>query len=360
MRLRDIKKNNKKYDISLIDLLKIIDPSKNGKFISLLLSELKYSDKTHHRSTRTADELGIDSTNLSSTTLDILNLLCGKLGGENLLVDMIKFNKLLDRGQVKNNDISKYKTLNDISLELVRVEDELSGKKTNPKQEVIFEDDEYLVIKPLNLDSARKYGRGTKWCTSSRDGNYFYDYSRGVLIYVIGKRSNPKWGVHFDMENVKLTWWDAVDDQVDGLLVDIPKSLKEFIVEYITEEKNPNNTYFDDETFDHSAEVLSGVVEVLPGRTWLDFVGEGDNAYRNTPPFAYNPNITLPVPEEIMNLLDEAEEGVLESLEVNSPVEDLITTQGYTTTSTVDAMVNKTMEYYYTINTIKKGGRIIN
>jgi len=26
----------------------------------------------------------------------------------------------------------------------------------------------------------------------------------------------------------------------------------------------------------------------------------------------------------------------------------------------VDAMVNKTMEYYYTINAIKKGGRIIN
>ena len=105
---------------------------------------------------------------------------------------------------------------------------------------------------------------------------------------------------------------------------------------------------------------MSGVVEVLPGRTWLDFVGEGDNAYRNTPPFVYNPDTTLPVPEEIMNLLDEAEEGVIESLEVNSPVEDLITTQGYKSTTTVDAMVNKTMEYYYTINAMKKGGRIIN
>ena len=359
MRLRDIKKNNKKYDISLIDLLKLIDPSKNGKFIPLLLSELKYSEKTKHRSTRVADELGLDADNLSSTTLDVLNLLCGRLGGESLLVDMIKFNELLDKGQVKNNDISKYKTLNDISLELVKVEEELSGKKINPKQEIIFEDYEYLVIKPLNLDSARKYGRGTKWCTSSRDANYFYDYSRGVLIYVIGKGNNPKWGVHFDMEEIKLTWWDATDEQVDGLLVDIPKSLKEFIVEYITEEQSPNNTYFDDETFDHSAEILSGIVEVLPGRTWLDFVGEGDNSYRNTPPFAYNPDITLPVPEEIMNLLDEAEEGVMESLEVNSPVEDLITTQRYKSTSTVDSMVNKTMEYYYTINAIKRGGRII-
>ena len=212
----------------------------------------------------------------------------------------------------------------------------MSGKKTNPKQEIIFEDDEYLVIKPLNLDSARKYGRGTKWCTSSRDANYFYDYSRGVLIYVIGKGNNPKYGVHFDLENYKLSWWDTIDEQVDGLLVEIPKSIKEFIVEYIIEEKNPNNTYFDDETFDHSAEILSGIVEVLPERTWLDFVGEGDNAYRNTTPFTYNPDITLPVPEDIMNRLDEADEGVLESLEVNSPIEEVLSTKGYTTTTTID------------------------
>ena len=337
-----------------------MDPSKNGKFDPLLLCELKQSDKVHHRSTRTVDELGIDSTDLSSTTLDTLNLLCGRLGGEHLMVDLIKFNELLDKGQVKNNDISKYKTLNDISLELVKVEDELSGKKTNPKQEIIFEDDEYLVIKPLNLDSARKYGRGTKWCTSSRDANYFYDYSRGVLIYVIGKGNNPKYGVHFDLENYKLSWWDTIDEQVDGLLVEIPKSIKEFIVEYIIEEKNPNNTYFDDETFDHSAEILYGIVEVLPERTWFDFVGEGDNAYRNTTPFTYNPDITLPVPEDIMNRLDEADEGVLESLEVNSPIEEVLSTKGYTTTTTIDSMVNKTLEYMYTMNAMKNGGKIIN
>ena len=351
MRLREIKKNNKNYDISLIDLLKLMDPSKNGKFIPLLLSELKHSDKVHHRSTRTADELGIDSVDLSSTTLDILNLLCGRLGGERLMVDLINFNQLLDKGQIKNSDINQYKTLNDISLELVKVEEELSGKKTNPKQEIIFEDDNYLIIKPLNLDSARKYGRGTKWCTSSRDANYFYDYSRGVLIYIIGKGNNPKYGVHFDLENYKLSWWDTIDEQVDGLLVEIPKSLKGFIVEHITEEKNPNNTYFDDETFNHSSEILSGDVEVLPERTWLDFVGAGDNSYRNHP--------TTGLTDEILNGLAEAEEGFLELTEGDLPVEDIITSRGYTTTTTVDSMVNKTMEYMYTIDAMKKGGKLI-
>ena len=351
MRLRDLKKNNKDYDISLIDLLKLIDPSKNGKFVSLLLSELKCSDKTHHRSTRSADELGINSTDLHSTTLAILNLLCGRLGGERLLVDMIKFNELLDKGQVKNSDINQYKTLNDISLELMKVEEGLSGKKVTPIQEIILEDDNYLIIKPLNLDSARKYGRGTKWCTSSRDANYFYDYSRGVLIYVIGKGGNPNWGVHFDMGDIKLTWWDAVDEQVDGMLVDVPLEIKEFIVKYVSEEKNPNNTYFDDETFKHSSEILSGDVEVRPERTWLDFVAAGDNVYRNHP--------TTGLTDEILNGLDEADDGFLELVEGILPVEDLITTHGYTTTTTVDSMVNKTLEYMYTIDAMKKGGKLI-
>jgi hypothetical protein len=360
MRLRDIKKNNKNYDISLIDLLKLIDPSKNGKFVSLLLSELKCSDKTHHRSTRSADELGIDSTDLHSTTLAILNLLCGRLGGERLLVDMIKFNELLDKGQVKNSDINQYKTLNDISLELIKVEEVLSGKKVTPIQEIIFEDDNYLIIKPLNLDSARKYGRGTKWCTSSRDANYFYDYSRGILIYVIGKGGNPNWGVHFDMDDIKLTWWDTVDEQVDGMLVDAPLEIKEFIVKYVSEEKNPNNTYFDDETFKHSSEILSGDVEVTPNRNWLDFVSEGDNMYRNNLLVSENDSYTTTgLTDEILNGLDEADDGFLELVEGILPVEDLITTRGYTTTTTVDSMVNKTLEYMYTIDTMKKGGKLM-
>tara|TARA_Y100000034_G_C6843675_1_gene381986 strand:+ start:260 stop:1321 length:1062 start_codon:yes stop_codon:yes gene_type:complete len=353
MRLRDIKKNNKNYDISLIDLLKLIDPSKNGKFISLLLSELKCSDKTQHRSTRTTDELGIDSTNLSSTTLDVLNLLCGRLGGESLLVDMIKFNELLGKGQVKNNDITQYKTLNDISLELVKVEERLSGKKLSPKQDIIFEDDEYLVIKPLNLDSSRKYGRGTKWCTSARDSNYFYDYSRGVLLYVIGKGVNPKWGVHFDMENVKLTWWDAADEQFDGLLVDMPSKLKKFIVNYITEEKYPNNTYFDVETFEESSHVLADSRQMPQNRNWLDFVNDNHRAYQNNQEL---PTIDL---DGAIFEYDEDGDDIVDSTWRNMPVEELITSQGYTTTSTVDSMVNKTLEYMYTIDTMKKGGKLM-
>ena len=41
MALKKIKEQNKDYDLSILDLLRILDPSKTGKFMNLLLNELK-------------------------------------------------------------------------------------------------------------------------------------------------------------------------------------------------------------------------------------------------------------------------------------------------------------------------------
>ena len=53
----------------------------------------------------------------------------------------------------------------------------------------IVEEDEWLVVRPLTVESSLTYGAGTKWCTASRHNKeYFYRYSRnGVLFYVINK-----------------------------------------------------------------------------------------------------------------------------------------------------------------------------
>ena len=69
--------------------------------------------------------------------------------------------------------------------------------------------------------------------------------------------------------------------------------------------------------------------------------------------------LTIHLTDEILNGLAEAEEGFLELTEGDLPVEDIITSRGYTTTTTVDSMVNKTMEYMYTIDAMKKGGKLI-
>ena len=53
---------------------------------------------------------------------------------------------------------------------------ELDSKEFTPHQDIISDDD-FLILKPLNIISSRKYGASTKWCTSSSNPETFYDYS---------------------------------------------------------------------------------------------------------------------------------------------------------------------------------------
>ena len=41
MSLKKIKQQNQYYNVSVLDLLRLLDPSKTGKFMNLLLTELK-------------------------------------------------------------------------------------------------------------------------------------------------------------------------------------------------------------------------------------------------------------------------------------------------------------------------------
>ena len=60
--------------------------------------------------------------------------------------------------------------------------------------EVLFENNQAFVIKPLTKDASICYGKGTKWCTAAMSGNMFNAYfgrSKVTLIYVINKNSDP-------------------------------------------------------------------------------------------------------------------------------------------------------------------------
>ena len=46
MGLKKIKLENKEYNVSILDLLRLLDPSKTGKFMTILLNELKFYNKS--------------------------------------------------------------------------------------------------------------------------------------------------------------------------------------------------------------------------------------------------------------------------------------------------------------------------
>ena len=54
--------------------------------------------------------------------------------------------------------------------------------------------------------------------------------------------------VYYELEDKELSWWDTKDNRIDGLMVNLPKVIKNFTLDYILKEKHPNSHYFSKET----------------------------------------------------------------------------------------------------------------
>ena len=77
--------------------------------------------------------------------------------------------------------------------------------------ETIYQDNEWKVVNIKSREAAMFYGKGTTWCTSSRDSSHFYeDYSkRGLLIIFINLVDKSKYQGLFDFD---CTWYELKDE----------------------------------------------------------------------------------------------------------------------------------------------------
>ena len=82
----------------------------------------------------------------------------------------------------------------------VKKAEELKEEKTFIREDhvdVIFENDEYILVHPFTLRGSQKYGKNTKWCTatSNKQNNYFNNYKQhNFLFYLIRKKlNNNRW-----------------------------------------------------------------------------------------------------------------------------------------------------------------------
>ena len=113
---------------------------------------------------------------------------------EDIIAAMKSFEKAVQR--LSEKDIKKYKTLEDINKAVKALESKPSarGMKRLGKHsaEVLFEDDNWLLVHPTNRTSAIYYGSKTSWCISRRDltKNLFYQYSlENIQFYILIDKS---------------------------------------------------------------------------------------------------------------------------------------------------------------------------
>jgi hypothetical protein len=158
-----------------------------------------------------------------------------------------RFCEHLEFGRLTNSDVTSYSSLEEITNAVNLADFKLLEKNLSKEINVVYEDDEWFLLKPLTLESSVKYGYGTKWCTASKDHSEpFYEYSsRGILIYIINKVTGVKHGFYKDSYN-SVSFWNSVDERVDSLLVGLSEKVVKILLDEVKNSKN-NYEYFSEE-----------------------------------------------------------------------------------------------------------------
>jgi len=312
---KDLKLQHKDLQIDIIDLLSELDPSKTNKFLILLIKKFK-------------EEI----TSFKSHIKEELKYV---IGSENLKA-LKDFNTHLENNRTKIKDISLLNDFADLHEQLVFAEIKLKKNDLKKEIKIIYKDDEWLILKPLSYESSKIYGAGTKWCTSSRNENTpFYRYSNdGILLYVIKLGTNEKFGVHWYLEKekgVEMSWWDSEDRKVDSMTLKLPSKITQIVLDHFLEHKKPNSYYFkgiDKENCERIVNNDGGEYPTPYTATIEDTVIDdsiiGDNIYRS-------------------NRIYEQPIWTIYNGDNNT-----------TTTYDVDSLVNKTLEYTYSLQAMKK------
>lgn len=232
-------------DVSVIDYVSRIDPSKTNKLTPFILKIISKSilDKNYIARTEFS---GIANNRVDIYIIEMLLDIMGE--GCQGLETLREFNEHLENNRIENTDINQYETWEDLLVQKGIADVKQMDKQLTKQVERIYEDSTWLVIKPLSFSASLAYGSGTKWCTAMKmEPTYFYRYaSEGILLYVINKVNGKKYG--FNSSPNEFSVWNTIDNRIDSLESGVPYEILSLIREKSNLSNNPKNSeLFSDE-----------------------------------------------------------------------------------------------------------------
>lgn len=234
-RLNELKKQYPELNISIFDLLTRMDTTKSYKYLPLLC---KIFGQRFNTKERIAYDEGYSKwlyevdESLKSKKISLDGLSANQRYFLNHLTDFYSndsfqifsdFMGFLEKGKIKENDISGYSSIEDLrsAVSLATLNEltkELEGQVIKE-----YEDDTWVILRPLTFASSAKYGAGTRWCTTyQKEKQYFEKYWRnGILVYFINKKTGYKFAGFKDLINSnEFSFWNAEDHRIDYITVE--------------------------------------------------------------------------------------------------------------------------------------------
>jgi len=235
-----LKQHNPQLGLSFIEVVKQLYPK--NKYIELIINLTKY----HYKSSKDADKERRDLIEyiyrrhaIPLEELESINN-CD-LRYINQMLDFIpyriretlpKFIEYNERGLIENKDLTSYNDIEDVLRQISIAELKSINKELAKQIHKVYEDEEWLVLRPLSREASLKYGAGTKWCTASNEDDWpYYRYTRrGILVYTVNKKTGQKVATFKDIkEDHELSFWNEIDTRIDSYEADLPKFIMEII-----------------------------------------------------------------------------------------------------------------------------------
>jgi len=125
-----------------------------------------------------------------------------------------QYRELVNRNQVQGNERNidwwgkqgweRFRTFVNAKSQQQSITQQKKRKNTG-RSHTLAENDRWLIVVPLDKDASCFHGKGTDWCTTKPDHDYFHVYflnSSATLIYFLQKQTGAKWAasVHPDGE----------------------------------------------------------------------------------------------------------------------------------------------------------------
>ena len=250
-KIETLKQQNKLLSLSVIDALDIVLPK--SKYVEMAVNMIK----NHERFNRNTDNEQRDSicdhiTREYGTSKEDLDRLTN--------IEMIRIYNVLDniphdvrsalksfiplneRGLIDNRDTTSYKDVQDVLKQVALAEFKAISKELEKQIHKIYEDDNWLILRPLSRESSMKYGAGTKWCTAAEFDDYqYWNYTgRGILIYTINKKTGQKVATFKNLSpdhDRELSFWNEIDTRIDSYEANLPQDIMNYIFEELKSDK---------------------------------------------------------------------------------------------------------------------------
>lgn len=269
--------------VNLISLLRNFDPSDSGKFLPFLIKRCVEAIQARNEeyqmdseSTQIINVLAPEANPIEKQLLYYLFMILDR----NKLSVLWEFNNHLNAKRIEENDVTKYKSWADIYNGVMLAEMKIKEKELQKQVQILFDNGEWLILKPLSFKASLTYGSGTKWCTTSRTNpNYFYQYcARGTLVYIINRKTNYKFAMFVEKNKAKpfktnymfdISFWDAEDNKIESMALDAPNEIMDILRQHINDrtQLKPNKYFFDQDELKHyrleiKKEPVDAIIEV--------------------------------------------------------------------------------------------------